>query len=167
MVLTRVHVKIHSAVRYRPFVVKIAFHVPNFCIIIILKYVFRNTKINVTKLPLCNRSSLTRCWCYGALFTGTVGCFALYPRNLLLNTITAHSVKTKHQTGRHPYTPKSTIQNGYEEFIRSLNHLNYISSDQSHSVRAMWIKPLAKPFRLFSRVCQNCIIKTNVHSHLL
>ena len=51
MVLTRVHVKIHSAVRYRPFVVKIAFHVPNFCIIIILKYVFRNTTINVTKLP--------------------------------------------------------------------------------------------------------------------
>ena len=84
MVLTRVHVKIHSAVRYLPFVVKITFHVPNFCIIIILKYVFRNTTINVTKLPLCNRSSLIRCWCYGALLTGTVGCFALYPRNLFL-----------------------------------------------------------------------------------
>ena len=60
MVLTRVHVKIHSAVRYRPFVVIIVFHVPNVCFIMILKYVFRNTTINVTKLPLCNRSSLTR-----------------------------------------------------------------------------------------------------------
>ena len=60
MVLTRVHVKIHSAVRYRPFVIKIAFYVPNCCIIIILKYVFRNTTINVTKLPLCNRNSVTR-----------------------------------------------------------------------------------------------------------
>ena len=28
MVLTHVNVKIHSAVRYRPLVVKIAFHVP-------------------------------------------------------------------------------------------------------------------------------------------
>ena len=33
MVLTHVNVKIHSAVRYRPLVVKIAFHVPHFSII--------------------------------------------------------------------------------------------------------------------------------------
>jgi hypothetical protein len=51
--------------------------------------------------------------------------------------------------------------------IRSLNHIHYISSDQSHSVKARYMKPLAKPFPLFFPFCENCIIKTNVHSHLL
>ena len=59
IVLTRVHVNIHSAVRYRPFVVKNCLSCAE-CLQHMLKYVFRNTEINVTKLPLCNISSLTR-----------------------------------------------------------------------------------------------------------
>ena len=63
--------------------------------------------------------------------------------------------------------PKSTTCSGYEETIRSLNHLLYISSDQSHSVKTSYINRLSKTFRLFSRLCENCNIKTNVQSQLL
>ena len=68
----------HSAWRYRPLVVKIAFHVPHFSIISWYSYLslsFLST-INVTKLLLCKKCSITRWWCYGAPITGTVGCFA-------------------------------------------------------------------------------------------
>ena len=63
--------------------------------------------------------------------------------------------------------PKSTTYSGYEEIIRSLNHLLYISSDQSHTVKTSYINRLSKTLRLFSRLCENCNIKTNVHSQLL
>ena len=127
------------------------------------------TTINVSKLPWCNRSSLARWRCYGSPSPGIVGCFALYLRNLLLNTSIAHSIKQNpsHSKGIHPLTLKCTIWKDSEDMIQSLNQLHYITSDQSHSVKARKIQPLAKPFRLFSRVCENCIIKTNVQSHLL
>ena len=34
-------------------------------------------------------------------------------------------------------------------------------------MKASQMKPLPKTFRLFSRICENCNIKTNVHSQLL
>ena len=45
---------------------------------------------------------------YGSPSPGIVGCFAMYPRNLLLNTIIAHSIKQKPitQQGIHPLTLK-------------------------------------------------------------
>ena len=137
MMPTHVNVKIHSAALYRPLVVKIAFHVHHFSIICWHSY-FEKTTINVSKLPWCNRSSLTRWRCYGAPSPGIVGCFALYTRNLLLNTMIAHSIKQNpwHSKGIHPLTLKCTIWTDSEDMIRSLNQLHYITSDQSHSVKA-------------------------------
>ena len=102
-----------------------------------LTFLFWKTTINVSKLPWCNRSSLTRWRCYGAPSPGIVGCFALYTRNLLLNTIIAHSIKQNpwHSKGIHPLTLKCTIWTDSEDMIRSINQLHYITSDQSHSVK--------------------------------
>ena len=83
------------------------------------------------------------------------------------NYSTFDKTKPITQQGIHPLTLKCTIWKDSEDMIQSLNQLHYITSDQSHSVKARKIQPLAKPFRLFSRVCENCIIKTNVQSHLL
>ena len=81
-------------------------------------------------------------------FTGIVGCFALYPPNLLLNTTSrAHSVKqVKHADIASPH--KSTTSCGCEEIIRSLNLLHYISSAQSYSVKNSSNNRLSKTFRL-------------------
>ena len=113
-------------------------------------------------LSVCNRSSLHS----QDDVTGIVGCFALAPANVLLNTMRAHSIECIQLTDI-AARPKNTTWSGYEETIRSLNHLLYISSNQSHSVKTSYINHLIKMFRLFSRLCENCNIKTNVHSQLL
>ena len=104
--------------------------------------------------------------CNGAHVTDIVGCFALYPPNLLLNTTSrAHSVNhVKLADIARPQ--KSTT---WKEIIRSLYHLHYISSVlyQSYSVKNSSNNRLSKTFRLCSRLCENCNINTNVHSHLL
>ena len=136
MMLTHVNINIHSAALYRPLVVQIAFHVPHFSIICWHSY--------FEKLQLMYRSCLVqqklthKVACYGAPSPGIIGCFALYTRNLLLNTIIAHSIKQNpwHSKGIHPLTLKCTIWTDSEDMIRSLNQLHYITSDQSHSVKA-------------------------------
>ena len=91
LVLMLTNVKIVSAVRSRP-LTQVSFHVTYFSIIF-WHYLYWNLIINVAKLSVCNRSSLTR-WCvHGAPVTGIVGCFALDPANLLLNTRRAHSIE--------------------------------------------------------------------------
>ena len=79
------NVKIVSAVRSRP-LIQVSFHVPYFSIIS-WHYLCWNLIISVAKLSVCNRSSLRS---QGDV-TGIVGCFALSPANLLLNTMRAHS----------------------------------------------------------------------------
>ena len=154
------NVKIVSAVRSRP-LIQVSFDVPYFSIVS-WHYLCWNLIINVTKLSVCNRSSLRS---QGDV-TGIVGCFALAPANLLLNTMRAHSIECIQLTDI-AARPKKNTCSGYEETIRSLNHLLYISCDQSHSVKTSYMNRLSKTFRLFSLFCENCNIKTNVHSQLL
>ena len=45
--------------------------------------------------------------------------------------------------------PKSTTCSGYEETIRTLNHLLYISFNQSHRVKTSYINCLSKSFVCF------------------
>ena len=142
LVLMLTNVKIVSAVRSRP-LIQVSLHVPYFSIIS-WHYLFWNLIINVAKFYVCNRSSIRS----QGDATGIVGCFALAPANLLLNTMRAHSIEFNWQILR--LDPKSTTYSGYEETIRSLNHLLYISSDQSHSVKTSYINRLSKTFRLFS-----------------
>ena len=87
LVLMLTNVKLVSAVRSRP-LIQVSFHVPYFNIIF-WHYLCWNIIINVAKLSVCKRNSLRS---QGDV-TGIVGCFALAPANLLLNTMRAHSIE--------------------------------------------------------------------------
>ena len=154
------NVKLVFAGRSRP-LIQVSFHVPYFNIIF-LHYLCWNLIINVAKLFVCKTNSLRS---QGDV-TGIVGClhllqpiyFLIQWEHIRLNAYNWEILRLD---------PKSTTWSGYEETIRSLNHLLYISSDQSHSVKTSYINHLIKMFRLFSRLCENCNIKTNVDSQLL
>ena len=153
------NVNIVSAVRFRP-LIQVSSHVPYFSIIF-WHYLCWNLIINVAKLSVCNRSSLTR-WCdwHSWMFCtcSSQFYFLIQWEHIRLNAYNWQTLRLD---------PKSTTWSGYEEIIRSLNHRLYISSDQSHSVKTSYINRLSKTFRLFSPLCENCNIKTNVHSQLL
>ena len=87
LVLMLTNVKLVSAVRSRP-LIQVSFHVPYFNIIF-WHYLCWNLIINVAKLSVCKRNSLRS---QGDV-TGIVGCCALAPANLLLNTMRAHSIE--------------------------------------------------------------------------
>ena len=103
--------------------------------------------------------------CHGAPVTGIVGCFHLIQSIYFL--IQEEHIRLNAYNWQILLDPESTTWSDYEETIRSINHILYISCDQSHSVKTSYTNRLTKTFRLFSRLCENCNIKNNVHSQLL
>ena len=124
MLLMHANVKILSAVRSRP-LIQVSFNGTYFSIIF-WHFLFWNIIINVAKLSVCVQQKLAhKVMCHCAPSTGIVVCFALDPANLLLNTSRAHSMKRIKLTDI--ARPKSTTWSGYDETIRSLNLLLFIS----------------------------------------
>ena len=148
LVLMLTNVKIVSAVPSRP-LIQVSFHVPYFSIIF-WHYLCWNLITDVAKLSVCNRSSLTR-WCdwHSWMFLHLLLpiYFLIQWENIRVSAYNWHILRLD---------PKSTTWSGYEEIIRSLYHLLYISSEQSHTVKTSYINRLSKTFRLFSRLYENC-----------
>ena len=145
MVLMHINVKIFSATRSRP-LTQVSFREPYVSIILWHTLVWY-TVINIAKLSWRNRSSLMR-WSVMVHMYWHSWLLCCLPPNLLLNTTSrAHSVKHVKQA-QIARPQKSTTWSCCEDIIRRLNHLHYISSDHSCSVKNSSNNRLSKTFRL-------------------